>query len=404
MKLLHTSDWHIGRLLYGRKRYREFEDFLEWLAAHVRDHHIDILLISGDIFDTTTPSNRAQALYYRFLRRVGATGCSHVVVVGGNHDSPSFLDAPAQLLKALDVHVIGSAPSDMDDEILDLADAHGTPLARICAVPYLRDRDIRTASVGEDAGEKTLKLVKGITAHYREIAEKASADHNPELPLVATGHLFAAGGKVTEGDGVRELYIGSLARVGTDAFAEDFDYVALGHLHVAQTVGGQDRIRYSGSPIPMGFGEAGQTKKMIQVEFQGRTPEITEVEIPCFQPLEPVRGDLDTILNRLQALKDEDSTAWLEIEYTGEGQAPDLRERVETAVEDSSMEIRRIRNRRQFKAVTQTPVDSLDSLDETQVFQRLLDGAGIPHGEQDPLRHTYGEILKEMQEKDTQAQ
>ena len=404
MKLLHTSDWHIGRLLYGRKRYREFESFLNWLVDHIDTAGIDILVIAGDVFDTTTPSNRAQALYYQFLRRVGTTACSHVVVVGGNHDSPSFLDAPGQLLKALNVHVVGAMPQDPADEILTLKDDQGNPLARICAVPYLRDRDIRTTAPGEAVEEKTQKLIRGIGAHYHQVGELALADHDSQIPLVATGHLFAAGGRVEEGDGVRELYIGSLARVGIDAFPKDFDYVALGHLHVAQAVGGTEHIRYCGSPIPMGFGEARQTKTLIQVEFDGRTPEITKIPIPCFQALEPVKGELKEILARIETLKAEESTAWLEVEYTGESLAADLREQVEAAVEDSAMEIRRIRNRRQVKEMIQPPQEGLDQLDEAQVFQRLLDAAGIPDPEQDALRNTYGELIKEMQEKDTRAQ
>ncbi len=404
MKLLHTSDWHIGRLLYGRKRYREFELFLDWLVSHIREQAVDILVIAGDIFDTTTPSNRAQALYYRFLRRVGTTPCSHVVVIGGNHDSPSFLDAPGQLLKALNVHVVGAMPADLSCEILDLCRDDGSSLARVCAVPYLRDRDIRTTAPGEAMEEKTLKLIRGIEAHYAQVGEQAQKDQDPQIPLIATGHLFAAGGKVEEGDGVRELYIGSLARVGADAFPDAFDYVALGHLHVAQTVGGREGIRYSGSPIPMGFGEAGQTKKIVQVEFTQAPPSIEEIPVPCFQELEPLKGDLEEILTKIKALKAMDSSAWLEVEYTGEAQAADLREQVESAVDGTKMEIRRIRNRRQFKRVTQAPVEDLDQLDETQVFQRLLDTNGIPGTEQDGLRHTYDEILKSMQEKDTQAQ
>ena len=109
MKILHTSDWHIGRTLYGRKRYEEFEAFLTWLAETIQKNEIDALLVAGDVFDTSAPSNRAQELYYRFLCRVAASSCRHVVVVAGNHDSPSFLNAPKELLKALDVHVVGSS-------------------------------------------------------------------------------------------------------------------------------------------------------------------------------------------------------------------------------------------------------------------------------------------------------
>ena len=120
MKILHTSDWHIGRNLYGRKRYEEFEAFLAWMVETIEREKIDVLLVAGDIFDTTTPSNRAQGLYYRFLNRVAASACRHVVVTAGNHDSPSFLDAPKELLEALNVHVIGSVAENLEEEVLVL--------------------------------------------------------------------------------------------------------------------------------------------------------------------------------------------------------------------------------------------------------------------------------------------
>ncbi|NQS72549.1 MAG: exonuclease subunit SbcD, partial [Desulfobulbaceae bacterium] len=144
MKILHTSDWHIGRALYGRKRYEEFKAFLDWLAETIQQNAINTLLVAGDVFDTSTPSNRAQELYYRFLCRVAASTCRHVVIVAGNHDSPSFLNAPKELLKALDVHVVGSA-ANPEDEVLVLRNEQKAPELIVCAVPYLRDRDIRVA-------------------------------------------------------------------------------------------------------------------------------------------------------------------------------------------------------------------------------------------------------------------
>ena len=159
MKVLHTSDWHIGRSLYGRKRYEEFEAFLTWLAETIQENSIDALLVAGDVFDTSAPSNRAQELYYRFLCRVAASSCRHVVVVAGNHDSPSFLNAPKELLKVLDVHVVGNASADPEDEVLVLCDKQDTPELIVCAVPYLRDRDIRVAEAGESIEDKEYKLI-----------------------------------------------------------------------------------------------------------------------------------------------------------------------------------------------------------------------------------------------------
>ncbi len=226
MKFLHTSDWHLGRSLYGRRRYAEFEAFLNWLAQTIEDEAIDALLVAGDVFDTSTPSNQAQELYYRFLCRVASSCCRHVVIIAGNHDSPSFINAPKELLRALNVHVVGAMTETLEDEVIILRKDPRAPQidadnveALVCAVPYLRDKDI---------------------------------------PIIAMGHLFSAGGKTVDGDGVRELYVGSLAHISADVFPASIDYLALGHLHVPQAIGATEHMRYSGSLLPMGYGEAKQ--------------------------------------------------------------------------------------------------------------------------------------------------
>jgi exonuclease SbcD len=408
MKFLHTSDWHIGRSLYGRKRYDEFSAFLDWLAGFIEDQGMDALLVAGDIFDTGTPSNRAQEMYYGFLCRVSASSCRHVVIIAGNHDSPSFLNAPKEILKALQVHVVGAVTEDPEDEILVLKDPSGNPEAVVCAVPYLRDRDIRVAEVGESLEDKNMKLIQGIEAHYAEVARLTEEKRKTcgDIPVIALGHLFAAGGKTLEGDGVRELYVGSLARVGKEVFSPAFDYVALGHLHLAQTVGGEPHIRYSGSPIPMGFGEAGREKKVIRVEFQGRAPEISEHPIPCFQILERITGDMEKILGRLFELKAASSRAWLEIEYTGRDVVADLRLRMEEAVAGTAMEIRRIRNRQVMDRILQKKEaeEELDNLSVTDVFERLLDAYEVDAEKRPALVQAHQEILTLLHEQDIHAE
>ena len=274
LTILHTSDWHLGRRLYGRLRYEEFESFLHWLQDTISAQKVDILIVAGDIFDTMTPSNKAQALYYEFLGKVSRSCCQHVVIVAGNHDSPTFLDAPSNVLKFLNVHVIGTACDNLEDEVLVLGDDDNNPHCIIAAVPYLRDRDVRSSSAGESADSKDANVIAGICEHYDNVADIAkskqadlSKTHQRYIPIVATGHLFASGGKTTEDDGVRELYVGSLGKISADMFNDGFDYVALGHLHVPQRVGGRESIRYSGSPIAMGFGEAKQQKQVLLVQF-----------------------------------------------------------------------------------------------------------------------------------------
>lgn len=146
---------------------------LNWLIEQICTKQVDVLLIAGDVFDNSTPSNRAQELYYSFLGKVTKSPCRHLVVTAGNHDSPSFLDAPKELLRSMDVHVIGAVSEHLEDEVLILKDNKEDVELIICAIPYLRDRDIRTAETGESIEDKDHKLVEGIREHYRSVYDIA---------------------------------------------------------------------------------------------------------------------------------------------------------------------------------------------------------------------------------------
>lgn len=405
MKLLHTSDWHLGRPLYGRSRLREFTEFLDWLAGVIETEEVDALIVAGDVFDTTTPSNRTQELYYSFLHRVSRSTCRHIVVIGGNHDSPSFLDAPKAILRALDVHVLGAVTEDPEDEVLVLRDSQGEPEAIVCAVPYLRDRDIRRVEPGESAEDKNRKLVEGIEHHYERVvtlAETRRQELGGEIPLIATGHLFTAGGSTVDGDGVREIYVGSLARVGQTAFPKEIDYLALGHLHVPQRVAGEAHLRYSGSPIPMGFGEAGQRKLVLLVAFSGRVPGVAELPVPCFQPLERLTGTLGELSARIMELRASGSEAWLEIEHRGDEPSAVVQESLESAVAGTLLEIRRIRSNRalQLAMAREHIEESLEELDRETVFLRCLDARDIDASLRQGLLDCYREVLQSIDEED----
>ncbi|GAA0782938.1 exonuclease SbcCD subunit D C-terminal domain-containing protein [Castellaniella ginsengisoli] len=409
LKLLHTSDWHIGRTLYGRKRYEEFEAFLSWLAETIQQNEIDALLVAGDVFDTSAPSNRAQELYYRFLCRVAASSCRHVVVVAGNHDSPSFLNAPKELLKALDVHVVGSSTASPEDEVLVLCNEQDAPELIVCAVPYLRDRDIRVAEAGESVEDKERKLIEGIRTHYAAVAalaEQKREELGVDIPIVGTGHLFTAGGQTVDGDGVRELYVGSLAHVTAGIFPACFNYLALGHLHVPQKVNGSETIRYSGSPLPMGFGEAKQQKSVCQVEFHSTAASVQLIDVPIFQKLERVKGDWEGISNRIIELSATESQGWLEVIYDGTEVIGDLRERLEAAISGTQMEILRIKNNRIIERVLGQihEEETLDDLNVNDVFERCLAVHDVPEEQRPELLRAYQETVSSLYEDDVQAE
>jgi exonuclease SbcD len=408
MKVLHTSDWHIGRTLYGRQRYEEFEAFLDWLAGLIEKEGIDVLLVAGDVFDNSTPGNHAQELYYRFLCRVAASSNRHVVVTAGNHDSPSFLNAPRELLKFLNVHVVGSMSDTPADELIVIDGPDREPRLIVCAIPYLRDRDIRTAEAGESIEDKERKIIEGIRAHYGRVCEAAEEKRallKQPVPIVAMGHLFAAGGRTVDGDGVRELYIGSLAQVGTDLFPACIDYLALGHLHIPQGVGGSDFIRYSGSPLPIGFGEAWQKKCVVLVTFSGPLPQVTTIPVPRFQEMKTLRGDWPSIAREIGELKSMGSRAWLEIVYEGGEIAGDLRARLDEAAAESGIEILRINNPRVLeRALSGAGAgETLDDLDVTEVFKRCLQAHEVPEDQHPALLGAYREVIVSLMEADPMA-
>lgn len=405
-RLLHTSDWHLGRPLYGRRRYAEYERFLDWLLDTIVREEIDALLLAGDVFDVSAPSPAAQTLYYGFLGRVASCAkCGHVVVIAGNHDSPALLNAPGDLLKALNIHVVGTVSNDGEAEVIRLDDADGRPRLIVGAVPYPRDRDLRESAAGESPEDKERKLTLAIREHYRKVAEAArrAGEGQPgPVPVVAMGHLFAAGGLTVEGDGVRGLYIGSLGQVPADVFAPVFDYVALGHLHQPQIVGGDPTRRYSGAPLAMTFAEAGRPKSVTLVDLTENGPEISILEIPVFQRLERLSGNRAELEAAIEALKSENAEIWLELEYSGLEVWGNLRERLAEMVGGSPMEILRIRDRRDISAsmAVREEAETLESLDVKEVFNRLLADRLVPLEQWPELEAAYGAIVARFLEND----
>lgn len=408
MKILHTSDWHLGRMLYGRQRTKEFSAFLDWLLQVMEKEQIDVLLVAGDVFDTTTPSYQAQALYYEFLSNAAQLNCRHIVIIGGNHDSPALLNAPQDLLKALRVHVIGRA-TEPNNEVITLYNDLDEAELIVCAIPYLREQDVRTVKVGESIEEKANNYIVGVTGYYRKAAAIAKAQQEQfkhPVPVVAMGHLFTVGGHTLDDDGVRDLIVGGLGHIHPTVFDSVFNYVALGHLHVPQRVGKRDWVRYSGSPIPMGFGEANQQKSMCLVELKKEevtgvfTTEVALVPVPIFQKLKRIQGDWWQIKKQINFCKEKEQSIWLEIIYTGDEVIGDLREQVLDLIKNTSLEAIRIQNQSLVQQVLHTEQwqQNIDEFDPIEMFKQCLQLNKIPKAQWDTLLYTYQEALDLLHE------
>lgn len=312
MKIIHTSDWHLGHRLYEQSQYAEQLKFLNWLEVYINDNQIDVLLIAGDVFDTGVPATQSQKMYYDFLINLRDTHCQHIIITGGNHDAPGTINAPQALLKALSIHVVGRAPENVADEVFALTVDDEQII--VAAVPYLRDQDIRRAVAGESFDELSERYKTALVNHYRAVAEACQKINKVAVPVIGMGHLFAIGGATSESE--QSIYIGNLGDIGAADFPEIFDYLALGHLHRPQQVAKLEHIRYSGSPTVLSFSEINYPKQVVVIETaQDEIKTITQATIPKFRQLNQVSGSVVECIAQLKVIDAEphDLTPWVDV-------------------------------------------------------------------------------------------
>lgn len=408
LRVLHTSDWHIGKRFYHQNRYEEFMAFLVWLETQINEHEVDILIVAGDIFDTMTPSNQAQSLYYDFLAKITKSSCQHVIIIGGNHDSPTLLDAPKHILKNLSIHIISVISSNITDDCLTLYDNEGNPQAIIMAVPYLRDKDVKISTHTTDDEPS---ILAGITQHYRtltthaeQIRENLLTTTGKKIPIIATGHLFCAGASVSaKDDGMRDIHVGTLGQIPASIFDEVIDYVALGHIHAPQKVAGLDRIRYCGSPLALGFGEIGKTKQVLIIDFAD-TLHIQSLSVPTFQTLCHIQGNLADIFHQLDKLIANSQSVWVQITYTGDELEPQLTQKIRTHLENTNVLALNIQNKTLYQNSLHSPQHKrLDDLSPIEVFSHRLAKETLSDDEQHALTHVYQQVLQTLLENDEKA-
>lgn len=294
MRILHTADWHIGQRLYERQRLDEHEQFLTWLLQTIKDYSVDLLLVSGDIFDTSLPSAEATKFYYQFLYNLYKDTQSYTVIIAGNHDSARHLEAPKEFLKMGRIHVVGQATTPEECVVQIPPD---NPQIAVAAVPYLSENELPHVPFESDI-EKSERYRQRLKAFYTECVS-----HMPsQLPKILMGHLFVHNGK--EMNSERNLQIGGASAIHASDFPDNVNYVALGHLHRPQTISETDLpVRYSGSPIPLRFNEAEYTKKVFLLEFSDDGEIVTdeEIETPIFKELCTINGDENSIILQASA-------------------------------------------------------------------------------------------------------
>lgn len=348
MRLVHTADWHLGQSFGPFSRDGEHARFLAWLLDVLEEEHADALLICGDIFETGNPPPLALRRYYEFLatarRRMPSL---EVVVIGGNHDAPHRLDAPSPVLEPLGVRVVGAMPLDPAQCVLPLRGRSGDVEAVCAAVPFLRMADLPTIPTLTDEDP----VIDGVVDVYERVLERAFTFHE-SAPVIALGHALFAGGVLTD-ESERPVF-GNAHALPIGMFPKELAYVALGHLHRAQALDVAQRVRYSGSPIPLSMTERDYRHQVLVVDVDARSTTVRERIIPRTVDVLRVPGDdsyapLSEALDRLRCLDvasgdvPDEERPFLEVRVLLQAPTPDVRARVEEALEGKAVRLLRVR-------------------------------------------------------------
>jgi len=396
MRILHTADWHLGKKLHKHDLSQDHQRFISWLVELIEQRDIHLLLISGDVFDLANPSSEARTLYYQSLVKISGTGC-RIVITGGNHDSPAVLNAPKEVLKALNIDVVGGMPENLLDVLIPVPSEENPQLV-VAAIPFLRDGDIRQANAGISYGDRIESVKQGIANTYAKVLDTAIETY-PETPLLAMGHLFTMGASTSDSE--RDIQIGNQAALDADHFSTQFESVVLGHIHKPQRVKSKIPIFYSGSPIPLSFSERKDGKRVLLMDTEmGFEPE--SIPVPVYRTLKKVKGSFALIQEGIgQLVPQHDLTTLIEVEVVEPNYNPELIYALDQFVfnfEKEGLEI--VKHRISFEHQVEgtgnlfSMNEQLEDLKPREVFEKRLAAEDLDGTTRDLLLDAFYEILE----------
>jgi exonuclease SbcD len=354
MNILHTADWHLGQLFHEYDRSFEHQQFLDWLVQTLQREEVDVLLISGDVFDLSNPSAATVRQFYRFLN-LASKACPgiQIVITAGNHDSASRLESPKPLLESSNIHIVGVVERDDEgnvdyEKLIIPLIKKGRIEAWCLAVPFLRMGDYPAIADCDNP------YAEGVAALYRDICQVVKHKRQPGQALIAMGHLHAQGVEISDMDKAERLIMGGIECIAASAFPDELSYVALGHIHKAQRLGGKEHIRYAGSPLPMSFSEINYKHQVILFTIEeGQVTHFRTIEVPVTVPLlkiPAVHSRMEEVLLALRRLppaagKDRRTAPYLQVSVLLDAPEPGLRYKIEQALAGKYARLARIDTR-----------------------------------------------------------
>ena len=376
MRILHTSDWHIGQRLYGNERISEQQLFHDWLIQTIEQKRIEALLIAGDIFDVAYPSNSALELYYSFLTRLHTTSCKNVIIIGGNHDSVSTLNAPKKILKHLNIQVFGGLESSIDAHFIEIKNKEKDVV--IAAIPFLREKDIVDSLAGQDFYEKIETLKRSLLDFYHKIDVDLNKKYSNHLKIY-TGHFYTSGSLLSDSE--RQIHFGNQGEISFSKLPKA-DYWALGHIHRPQKIGGNENVRYSGSPLPLSFSERKDNKILIELDIQENGLTINEIDIPKFRELKRIKGTFDEVFQQLGVLENKKPNLKHWIEILVKEDVLDLDKKHEflnyiAKLENSEVLKYRFETKEAKSKIEKEEIKGVKDMSYKEIFDKLLEKKGI---------------------------
>lgn len=398
MKILHTADWHIGKKLHKVDLHQDFTLFIDWLCEVIQRENIDVLLVSGDIFDFSNPSSESRTLYYQTLMKLKKFNLK-IILTGGNHDSPNVLDAPKELLNQLDIHVVGSMPENPEDCLIPILKNNEVEIV-VAAIPYLRSQDLKKQYKAEDYDSKIEAIQHSIAYHFQETAKTAKTKF-PDKPLLGMGHLFAVGADLSDSE--RDIQIGNLAGLEAKHFGNLYDYIALGHIHKPQQLNAKTPIFYSGSPIPLSFSERKNDKRILVIDTETDF-EPQSLTVPKFRNLKLIKGNLNDIRTKLEQVENsEELDTLIEIQMQDIDFSATKNAELESLIENFSTENCKIvkhkisyQNQPKGSADFYKTDDNIQDLKVSDVFRKKLDSTEETEVSKIELIDAFESILDEL--------
>jgi len=402
LRIIHTSDWHLGQRLLGESREVEHREFLKWLLELLEEKKPDVLIVAGDIFDSATPPSYARKLYNDFLAEFAKSSCPNLIIIGGNHDSASVLNEEKRLLKELNIFVVGGFEESIKDIVIPIDGQNGKLVGAVGAVAYLRESNLRDSSKSTSLEDRAKELEKEISSYYAKVFDECK-EIAKNLPIVATGHLSTL---KFESEAVREIYIGSLEIFNKELFPP-FDYIALGHFHKFTKM---KNICYCGSPIALSFDEIKDEKVILEVEVTKESLKIDKIRVPSFRKLHRLSGDFDSLKSQIESIKADSKVLpeWLELEIEPKGLSSitQMLEELKGLNQDLKIIKNVIKSGSKNLGLNQIEKKSfeLKSLNPLGVFQKKLEQEeNLEEEDKKRLTLAFREILEELDE-DNKAQ